>query len=455
MTIANTGPPPLGQAAGLAAALRGAFTDQARRGVLVAMGVRALWVALVLAETLLAFIPSQHGRPQFFQFPPAAYYVSVAFSAVSLVLYLAAARSRRPMFWCFVTMVFDVLCVSQGQFFWLWSLPGTDWVPTFVNVRYQDVAVLLILLAIYALPLSQRLLYATGGVCAAMWALGLAYAFQRYPGGRLYLGPFGPGVSPVRLAAIMDPVTLLPDYVLIQLILVGVFTAVLAASTRAARRQLVAEVRAETAAAGLARFFPPKIAALLTRAGARPMVPARRRVAILFVGAPSVAGDGRAAFEALKAYYARVEAAIFAHDGVIDRFTGGPVMAVFGALDDDQDAAARALACARTLIAQGPIEGDAGGAERAPVALALHLGEAVCGEIGDGDSRAFCVVGDAVHVARRMLDEAAGRPSLLLVSDDAAAWLAASGAPATDLVAAGSFLPRGREARVTLWAIAR
>ena len=36
------------------------------------------------------------------------------------------------MIWCFVTMAFDVLCVSEATFFWLWSLPGLNGVPTYV-----------------------------------------------------------------------------------------------------------------------------------------------------------------------------------------------------------------------------------------------------------------------------------------------------------------------------------
>jgi adenylate cyclase len=81
--------------------------------------------------------------------------------------------------------------------------------------------------------------------------------------------------------------------------------------------------------------------------------------------------------------------------------------------------------------------------------MALHAGEVVCGEIGDDGNRAFGVVGDAVHVARRMLDEAQLRSAPLLVSAAAAEQLNGAG----DLVEQETFLPRGREAPVGLWAL--
>jgi class 3 adenylate cyclase len=423
----------------LAASLRRETTDQVRRGVLVAMGVRAIWAATLLVEALVVTIPIQHGQPAFYRVPPALLLFTIGLTAISLLLYVAAARSKRPMIWCFVTMIFDLVLTSELKFFWLLPLLQIS-APYFVIVRYEDVLIMPIFVSIYALPLSRRLLMSTGLIAAAIWGLGVTWDFLKYPGAKLFLGPFGPGVTEARLRAMMDPVALVPDYLIVQVLLIALFALVLSLSTRAAERQVARAVAAAHASSQLARFLPPQLAALLAGREAARLAPVRRTVAVLFVASPPVGIGDRDGFSALERHYLRVERAVFEHGGVIDRFTGGPVMGAFGALSEDPQAASSALVCARRLLEDG-----------AETHVSLHEGEAVCGLIGADQTRSFSVVGDTVHVARRMLDEAIARRARLLVSADAVRAAAPDARLAARLAEAGAFVPRGREAAVALW----
>ena len=439
MVAIDRAPPPNGDDA-LTAPLEDEVARQIRRGVLAAMGVRGFWFATLLLEALVLTIPIQHGAPAFYRVPPALLLFSIGLTAVSLLLYVAAARSKRALFWCFVCMVFDLAVTSELKFFWLFPLLQHS-VPFFVIVRYEDVLVMPILVSIYALPLSRRLLMSTGLLAAAVWGSGVVYDFIQYPGAKLFLGPFGPGVTETRLRAMMDPVALIPDYVVAQVLLIAMLALFLSISTRASVRHIAQAVSAEHQVSQLSRFLPPTLANLVAGGGEARLSPVRRSVAVLFMASPPADGQDQAGFSGLESHYLRVERAIFEHGGVIDRFTGGPVMAAFGALGDDPHAASSALDCARRLL----------DVAEPGLPVSLHWGDAVCGVIGGGQTRSFSIVGDTVHVARRMLDEAMARGAALLVSGRFVAALDEAGVATTGLAPAPGFVPRGRESAVALW----
>ena len=93
------------------------------------------------------------------------------------------------------------------------------------------------------------------------------------------------------------------------------------------------------------------------------------------------------------------------HDGMIDKFIGDAVMAVFGAPDEQPDHADRAVACAvamqefsRRFAAAQRDRGIAFGRTR----IGIHSGEAVVGNIGGRMRFDYTAVGDAVNTAARL-----------------------------------------------------
>jgi class 3 adenylate cyclase len=111
---------------------------------------------------------------------------------------------------------------------------------------------------------------------------------------------------------------------------------------------------------------------------------------------------------------------IFRYDGAVLKFLGDGVLAAFGVHrqrpDDVQRAAAAALEIHGNIrAAQTAIPED----ERIDVAIGLHCGDVVCGNIGHRERLDFTIIGDTVNVAQRIESLAHGGETL--VSSDVAA----------------------------------
>ncbi len=129
--------------------------------------------------------------------------------------------------------------------------------------------------------------------------------------------------------------------------------------------------------------------------------------------AEQMSAEETAAF--LNEHLALVTACIEAEGGVVDKFMGDAVMALWGALDDEPDQAARAVRAARRVV--DALEARNRGGDR-PVRLriGIHSGMVVAGNIGAPARMNYTVVGDAVNVAQRL--EALGK-ALLPASETA------------------------------------
>jgi len=114
---------------------------------------------------------------------------------------------------------------------------------------------------------------------------------------------------------------------------------------------------------------------------------------------------------------------IFRYDGAVLKFLGDGVLAAFGVHqrreDDVHRAAMAALEIQANLqAAQASIAED----ERVGVAIGLHCGDVVCGNIGHRDRLDFTIIGDTVNVAQRI--QTLAHAGETLVSGDVAAAVA-------------------------------
>ncbi|MGH8986433.1 MAG: adenylate/guanylate cyclase domain-containing protein [Acidimicrobiia bacterium] len=93
--------------------------------------------------------------------------------------------------------------------------------------------------------------------------------------------------------------------------------------------------------------------------------------------------------------------------GTIDKFMGDALMALFNAPAPQVDHALRAGRAALGL--QRAVEAALGGRERVPhFRVGVHTGPAVVGNVGTEDVRNFTAIGDAVNLASRLQEHAAG-----------------------------------------------
>ncbi len=123
-------------------------------------------------------------------------------------------------------------------------------------------------------------------------------------------------------------------------------------------------------------------------------------------------------------YYRSAASAIDANGGIIDKFLGDGVMALFIPVITGENHAGRAIAAARSILAA--VEHDGLVAKGLMVGAGVHAGEAFVGVVGGDEKIDFTALGDTVNIAAR-LGGLAG-PGELLVSR--AAWdRAGFGAP--------------------------
>ncbi len=109
---------------------------------------------------------------------------------------------------------------------------------------------------------------------------------------------------------------------------------------------------------------------------------------------------------------------VFRHAGVVDKFVGDSIMAIWGAPFEQPDHAQRALLAAGDMMRflentseQLRLEHDV----EIRLAIAVNSGEVVVGNIGSARRMEFTAIGDAVNVAARL--EAIARPGQVLVGE--------------------------------------
>jgi len=126
----------------------------------------------------------------------------------------------------------------------------------------------------------------------------------------------------------------------------------------------------------------------------------------------------------LNRYFEVVGSAIERTGGIANQFTGDGVMALFGVESGPEPGCRQALAAARAMIAGvDALSRELGGELPEPLRLGIgiHVGHAVVGRMGYGDSTYFTAVGDTVHVAARLEQATKDYDCELVVSEDVVA----------------------------------
>ena len=156
----------------------------------------------------------------------------------------------------------------------------------------------------------------------------------------------------------------------------------------------------------------------------------------------------------LNIYFEHMVGCVIQNGGVLDKFIGDAIMALFGvpiARSPQEDARA-AVQCAiemrqalKVLNKERAVRGEA----PLDIGIGIHTGDLVVGNIGTKDRAEYTVIGDAVNLASRLegLTKTLGKP--VLISEATASLLGDM-----DLTELGAFEVRGREGKVTLFTVA-
>lgn len=130
--------------------------------------------------------------------------------------------------------------------------------------------------------------------------------------------------------------------------------------------------------------------------------------------------------EALNGIFSRVTEAVQREGGILNKFMGDGLLAIFGAplpLPDHAAAAARAALAARAAVEAWAKEREAAGLHPLRIGIGLNSGEVVAGCLGSKDRTEYSVIGHAVNLSARLEEQAA--PGQILVGPDTASTLAA------------------------------
>jgi adenylate cyclase len=196
------------------------------------------------------------------------------------------------------------------------------------------------------------------------------------------------------------------------------------------------EQRARVRVTGIfGRHVGPEVVRALLATPARSGQPgvggARQQVTVLFLdmrGFTALAGSmaPERVVQILDAVFDAVVPIVLGSGGMLDKFVGDGLMAVWNAPVPAADHAARAVAAAvdmQARLAHLAVALWASEGIRVGFGIGVHSGDAVVGTVGTSSRQEYTAIGDTVNVAARLQEHAAAGE--ILVSD--ATWKAAAG----------------------------
>jgi class 3 adenylate cyclase len=157
----------------------------------------------------------------------------------------------------------------------------------------------------------------------------------------------------------------------------------------------------------------------------------RVAVAILFsdIRSYSTFSEGRdpaLVVAQLNAYFDRMVGCIRAEGGMVDKFIGDAVMAVFGgvaAVDEPCQSALRAARRMRGALAELNHEWTEQGESTFEHGIGIAYGDVVQGPLGSAERKEFTVIGDPVNVASRIEGLTKTHSHAIIVTDEVASRL--------------------------------
>jgi class 3 adenylate cyclase len=107
----------------------------------------------------------------------------------------------------------------------------------------------------------------------------------------------------------------------------------------------------------------------------------------------------------LNEYFSEMVEAVFEQNGMLDKFIGDGIMAVFGAFGEDENHARSAVRCAlrmKSLLGKLNAERAIHGKPPIEIGVGVHTDEVVLGNIGSRKRVQYTAVGDGVNICARV-----------------------------------------------------
>jgi adenylate cyclase len=181
--------------------------------------------------------------------------------------------------------------------------------------------------------------------------------------------------------------------------------------------------RREAQIAGVRRYLPTEVVDGIRSADELKLGGTRQVISILFADIRGFSTfserlDPEKLVEIINSYMTIASDAIHQQQGVIDKFMGDAVMALYNTpLRPQEDHALRAVRSAAMIISDMRAYHETVAKEdRLSFGIGVHTGEAVVGNVGSPDRLDYTAMGDSVNLAKRLQEVA--KPLQILLSDD-------------------------------------
>jgi adenylate cyclase len=277
-----------------------------------------------------------------------------------------------------------------------------------------------IFIAIRALRFKPRFVLAAGAAAAIGWALVIVYVVRIDPGDNMLTRSYVEYLTSnsILIGAEVD-----------KIMSILFVTAILALAVNGSGNLLVRAISEQSAANDLSRFFDTSVAQGIRnqRQELRAGTGEKFRVTIMMIdirGFTTLAErlEASAILEVLSAYHRQMIPVVQSHGGVIDKFMGDGILAVFGVGEGAKSPAADALrACEEIFddLAEWPKSEPV--FEKIPpirIGVGLASGMVSYGPVGGGERLEMTAIGKPVNLAAKLEKHNKKRKSLLICDDE-------------------------------------
>jgi adenylate cyclase len=131
--------------------------------------------------------------------------------------------------------------------------------------------------------------------------------------------------------------------------------------------------------------------------------------------------DAKELVALLNEYFTEMVGIVMEENGVVDKYIGDAIMAVFGApvgKDDDPVRAVRAAVRMRVALAKLNISLEKRGMQQLRTGIGIHTGVVVAGNLGSEKRMEYTVIGDPVNLASRLESATKELHVNILISED-------------------------------------
>lgn len=355
------------------------------------------WIQLAIIVTFgLLYAVARKTTPMHTIITPSVITLYFMFTVVRLFM----AYRWRLNFW----LLMGSILIDMGLLYGLiWSFHIQYHQPASFYLKVPTLLYVFIFIALRALRFEVRYVILAGLAAALGWLAMIGYVIFIDPHDNMITRDY---------VQYMTSNSILIGGEIDKIITMLMVTAILALVIHMARQLLTSSYAEGQAKQNLARFFDPEVARRIGRRGEEIMAGSgeARDVAILNL---DLRGFTRMSTQLkpqdvmaiLADYQSAMVPIIQREGGAIDKFLGDGIMATFGAVQRQEDYAARAC---RALEAAMAVSADWAGHQREMGRPALSVngavasGRVVVGAVGDESRLEFTVIGDAVNLSAKL-----------------------------------------------------